>query len=78
MAVHRPVGTAVRLAIRGGANKVTFDGEAIHGRGQVTFTDDQAHGDGWLSHETSRLDPAAPHYEIELAGGANRLAVNTR
>jgi DNA-binding MarR family transcriptional regulator len=78
MAVHRPVGTAVRLAIRGGANKVTFDGQQIHRRGQVSFTDDQAHGHGWLSHETSRLDPAAPYYEIDLAGGANRLTVDTK
>ncbi len=31
LALHRPAGTGIRLRIRGGANKVTVDGQQIHG-----------------------------------------------
>lgn len=37
--IHRPVGVGVRLEVHGWANRVSFDGEPIHRRGQVTLTD---------------------------------------
>ena len=79
LALHRPAGTALRLRIRGGANKVSVDGQQIRGKGGVVFE-----GDGPISQpgevgfETTGFAAAADRYEIELTGGANRLTVDTR
>ena len=79
LALHRPAGTAIRLRIRGGANKVTVDGQKIHGRGNVTFEgDDTALPAGQVTFETKGSGGAEPCYEIELAGGANRLTIDTK
>ena len=76
--IHRPAGVGVRLEVLGGANKVTFDGQPIHRRGQVTFAGQSVQSGGRLSHETPGLGALAERYEIELTGGANRLVVDTR
>jgi DNA-binding MarR family transcriptional regulator len=65
VAVHRPAGVACRLHVRGGANKVTFDGQAARKGLQIEF-------------ETKDFAGRGPGYEIELTGGANRLTVDTR
>jgi DNA-binding MarR family transcriptional regulator len=65
VAVHRPAGVACRLRVRGGANKVTFDGQAARKGVQIEF-------------ETKDFAGRGPGYEIELTGGANRLTVDTR
>ncbi len=78
VAIHRPAGVGIRLQVHGGANKVTFDGVQIHKRGHVTFGEASGHGWTGLRHETPRLESGPGHYEIELTGGANRLAVDTR
>lgn len=79
LALHRPTGTALRLRIRGGANKVTVDGEQVHGKGDVVFEGDgPIHPAGEVGYETKGFAAAADRYEIELSGGANRLTVDTR
>jgi hypothetical protein len=76
--LHRPVGVAVRLRIRGGVNKVTFDGQAVHKRGDVTFADQPPQQAGEIAIETPNLAASPQRYEIELTGGVNRLTVDTR
>ena len=65
VAIHRPTGVACRLRLQGGANKVTFDGQAIRKGGEIEL-------------ETQDFAMRGPGYEIELMGGANRLTVDTR
>lgn len=65
VAVHRPAGVACRLRLQGGANKVTFDGQAIRKGGEIEL-------------ETKDFGRGGPGYEIELSGGANRLTVDRR
>ena len=65
VAVHRPADVACRLRLQGGVNKVTFDGQAVRKGGEIEL-------------ETKEFEPGGPGYEIELTGGANRLAVDTR
>jgi hypothetical protein len=65
VAVHRPAGVACRLRLQGGANKVTFDGQAVRRGGEIQL-------------ETKEFAMRGPGYEIELTGGANRLTVDTR
>jgi DNA-binding MarR family transcriptional regulator len=78
LALHRPAGTGVRLRIKGGANKVTVDGRQIHGRGQVTFEHDEAvQPAGQVTFEDPGAHGPDERYEIELAGGANRLTIDT-
>ncbi len=78
LVLHRPVGVAVRLRIRGGVNKVTFDGQAVHKRGDVTFADQPPQQAGEIAIETPNLAASPQRYEIELTGGVNRLTVDTR
>jgi DNA-binding MarR family transcriptional regulator len=79
VALHRPAGTGIRLRIRGGANKVTVDGQTIHGKGDVVFGGDgPARQPGEVAYETKGFGTLAQRYEIELTGGANRLTVDTR
>jgi DNA-binding MarR family transcriptional regulator len=58
--VTRPAGTATTLVIRGGYRKATLDGTAAWSPGQIA-TPDAAN--------------APDRYEIEVAGGANRVTV---
>jgi DNA-binding MarR family transcriptional regulator len=79
LALHRPAGTALRLRIRGGANKVSVDGQQVHGKGDVVFEGDgPSNQPGEVSFETTGFAAATNRYEIELTGGANRLTVDTR
>jgi DNA-binding MarR family transcriptional regulator len=78
LALHRPAGTGMRLRIRGGANKVTVDGQRIHGRGDVTFDETGPTQRGEVSFETKGFAASTRRYEIELSGGANRLTVDIR
>ena len=79
LALHRPAGTALRLRIRGGANKVSVDGQQIHGRGDVIFEGDSPISQpGEVGYETKGFAASVERYEIELTGGANRLTVDTR
>ena len=64
--VRRPAGTALTLAVRGGASKLTLDGQefgAIGGQVRLQSRDYREGGD---------------HYALELTGGASRLSVETR
>ena len=65
VAVHRPAGVACRMRLHGGANRVTFDGQAVRKGGEIEF-------------ETKDFANGGPGYEIALSGGANRLTVDTR
>ena len=77
--LHRPTGAGLRLRIRGGANRVTVDGRQVHGRGEVTFDDATAAArPGEVAFETRGFSSLTERYEIELTGGANRLAVDSR
>ncbi len=79
LALHRPAGAALRLRVRGGANKVTVDGQRIHGRGDVVFEGHgPARGPGEVSFETRDFGARGERYEIELTGGANRVTVDTK
>lgn len=64
--VHRPVGVAVRLRVRGGIAAVLLDGRRYTSQG----------GDTLL--ETPDDGGAATHYDIAFRGGANSLTVDTR
>ncbi len=79
LALHRPAGTAIRLSVRGGVNKVTVDGQRIHGRGDVTFEGDgPIRMAGEVAFETKGFGSSSQRYEIELTGGANRLSIDTK
>ena len=78
LVLHRPAGVAVRLRIRGGVNKVTFDGQAVHKRGDIAFAGQPPEQPGEIAIETPDLAASPQRYEIELSGGANRLTVDTR
>jgi len=78
LALHRPAGAAFRLRIRGGANKVTVDGERIQGRGDVTFDQAGPTQRGEVAFETKGFAASTRRYEIELTGGTNRLSIDTK
>lgn len=64
IALVRPVGSAARLRLRGGASLVTLDGQRVTGVGNVALASEGA-------------ETAASRYEIEVEGGTNRLTVST-
>jgi len=76
LALHRPAGTDLRLRIRGGANRVTVDGQRIHGRGDVTFDQAGPSQRGEVAFETKGFAAASAGYDVELTGGANRLTID--
>ena len=79
LALHRPAGTALRLRIRGGANKVSVDGQQVHGKGDVVFEGvGPINQPGEIGFETKGFAASKQRYEIELSGGTNRLTVDSR
>ncbi len=64
LALVRPAGSAARLRLRGGASRVTLDGQRVTGVGNVVLASEGA-------------EAAASRYEIEVEGGASRLTVTT-
>lgn len=78
LALHRPAGTGLRLRIRGGANRVTVDGQRIHGKGDVSFDETGPAPRGEVAFETKGFAESTKRYEIELTGGANRLSIDTK
>jgi len=65
ISIERPPGVATGLTIRGGASEVLVDGETFKGRGP-------------LSIQTPGADQSADRYEIEVSGGATKIAISAR
>jgi DNA-binding MarR family transcriptional regulator len=65
MSIERPAGTATGLEIHGGVGEVVLDGETRKGAGR-------------LSIETPGAAGSTDRYEIEITGGAARLAISSR
>jgi DNA-binding MarR family transcriptional regulator len=65
MSIERPAGTATGLEIRGGVGEVVLDGETRKGAGR-------------LSIETPGAAGTRDRYEIEITGGAAKLAISSR
>ena len=63
--IHRPPGVAVRLTVKGGASQVVLD-------------DQRAKGAGDLFLETPGAGSAPARYELEITGGASRVALDSR
>ena len=63
VSIVRPTGTAVTLAIRGGAAEIVVDGEAHKGVGHFSI-------------QTPGAELAANRYAIEIAGGASKMLVS--
>jgi DNA-binding MarR family transcriptional regulator len=61
VSILRPGGAAVRLGVKGGAREAILDGVATWSNARV---------------ETPGADLMADRYEIEIAGGANRVTVS--
>jgi DNA-binding MarR family transcriptional regulator len=64
LTLRRPSGTAARLRVRGGASRVSLDGQRVNGVGSVELASSGAGGGG-------------PVYEIDVEGGASRVTVET-
>jgi DNA-binding MarR family transcriptional regulator len=65
VSIVRPVGTAVGLEIKGGIGEVVLDGETRKGFGRLSF-------------ESPGASDSPDRYEIEILGGAAKLAIATR
>jgi DNA-binding MarR family transcriptional regulator len=65
VSIYRPVGAGVGLEIKGGIGEVTLDGESRKGFGHLSF-------------ESPGASDSADRYEIEITGGAAKLAISTR
>lgn len=65
IAVHRPAGVAVAVRVRGGASHVAVDGHHVRSLGGET----RLEGDG---------DPSMGIYEVEIAGGASRVVIDSQ
>jgi DNA-binding MarR family transcriptional regulator len=64
MSIRRPPGVAMRLEVKGGVNELEVDGESHRGSGTIAL-------------QTPGADTQPDRYEIELAGGANKMTVTT-
>jgi hypothetical protein len=62
--IHRPVGTAVRAEVSGGALSLNGDGHDMHAIGQ-------------LNYESSGFSSAADGYRVKLDGGSCSLTLDT-
>jgi DNA-binding MarR family transcriptional regulator len=62
--VHRPVGSALRAAISGGASQLVFDGEGLGAIG----------GRNYL--ESPGFASAPDRYEVRFSGGASQLTID--
>jgi DNA-binding MarR family transcriptional regulator len=63
--VHRPVATAMRAAISGGASQLVFDGQTLGAVG------------GRSALESSGFASAQDRYEVRFSGGAGQLQIDT-
>ena len=63
--VHRPVGTALRAAISGGASQLVFDGQTLGAVG------------GRNALESSGFASTQDRYEVRFSGGASKLTIDT-
>ena len=64
--IHRPVGVAARLRVRGGASKLTFDEQYAGAIG------------GEVRWQSPDYASATDRYEIEIGGGASDLTIDSR
>jgi class 3 adenylate cyclase len=65
LAIHRPAGTAARLAVTGGSSGLTFDEQTYKAvAGQATW-------------QTSGFDEATDRYDLTFARGVRNLVVDT-
>jgi hypothetical protein len=62
VSIERPRGVAAGLTIHGGASEIEVDGEKIKGAGSIAM-------------QTPGADSATDRYEIEVAGGANKIQI---
>ena len=65
VSIERPSGTAMSLAIRGGASELVVDGEVYKGAGQ-------------LSIQTPGAESALDRYDIEISGGVSKMQIRAR
>jgi DNA-binding MarR family transcriptional regulator len=65
LVMHRPPGVAVRVQVRGGASDVTLDDQHLSAAG------------GRLTVESLDYPNADDRYEVEIAGGASSLVLDT-
>lgn len=65
LTVHRPAGAAVRARVRRGVSRLAFDGEHFGAIGGETL------------RKTPDYDRAADRYDIDIAGGASKLTIET-
>ena len=63
--VHRPVGTALRAAISGGASQLVFDGQTLGAVG------------GRNALESPGFASAQDRFEVRFSGGASKLTIDT-
>ena len=63
--IHRPPGVAARLTLKGGAGQIVLDDQRVKGPGNLLL-------------ETPSAGSAAARYEVEITGGASRVAVDER
>jgi hypothetical protein len=63
--IHRPPGVAARLILKGGARQIVLDAQRIKGAGNLLL-------------ETPGAGSAAARYDVEITGGASRVALDER
>jgi hypothetical protein len=63
--IHRPPGVAARLILKGGAGQIVLDAQRIKGPGDLLL-------------ETPGAGSAAARYDVEIMGGASRVALDER
>ena len=65
VSIHRPRGVAARLTLRGGAGQIVLDDQRVKGPGNLLL-------------ETPGAGSAAARYDVEITGGASRVALDER
>jgi DNA-binding MarR family transcriptional regulator len=60
--IERPAGIHVRLQLRGGAGRIDFDGQRLHGSGDTVL-------------ETTGATAAPDLYQVDIVGGAGKIAI---
>ena len=63
--IHRPQGVAARLILKGGAGQIVLDAQRVKGPGNLLL-------------ETPGAGSAAARYDVEITGGASRVALEER
>jgi DNA-binding MarR family transcriptional regulator len=65
VSIHRPPGVAARLTLEGGAGQIVLDDQRVKGPGNLLL-------------ETPGAGSAAARYDVEITGGASRVALEER